>query len=99
MITPITPREVIEKFTIPDCIFEAVNELIVEKWDGIKSKIIVNDLIDRIITKDNTLTREIIFEKNYLDIELNFIRAGWKVEYNQPDRGENFKSHFLFYLR
>ncbi len=102
MVKPIKPSEVKKKeIEIPDAVIEAVNEMIQEKWNGKEATIFQDDIIDRIIFINKTLNktllnRDTIFDKNYLDFEDIFRKAGWKVEYDKPGYNEDYKAYFVF---
>ena len=92
---PITPQEVREQNLIPGVIMSVINQLITDNWDGKQSKVNQDDIVSKIVECSH-LKRNEIFEKNYLDIEDNYKSAGWKVEYNSPDRDQSFKEYFIF---
>ena len=97
MIKPISPDEV--KIIIPDFIIQAVNHLIKEKWDGDKSNIKQDEIIERVIDphNPNAPTRNEIFSKHWLDFEDIYRKAGWIVDYYKPSYGEeSFAAYFIF---
>jgi hypothetical protein len=95
-IKPITPEEVIANYTLPDSVIQGVNEMIQETWDAKRAHIKQDALIKKILSIDKELTRKVLFEKNYLDIEDTYRKLGWAVEHYSPDRDENFESYFIF---
>lgn len=96
-VKPITPKEVTH--TIPDFIFEAVNQLIEEKWDGKSATIKQNEIMD-IVSSDNAddprPARQVIFNNHWLDIEDHYRRVGWKVTYDKPAYYEDYDAFFKF---
>ena len=93
---PISPEYTIKKRVIPKEVFDSINELILKEWDGDSAKIYQSDIVELITSKNNNLTNELIFKKNYLDIEKIYEEQGWKVEFDQPSIGDNFKAYFYF---
>lgn len=100
MIKPISPEEALQQKqnNIPDVVFEAFNELIVEKinMQG-TARITQSEAVKKIIEKSNgALTREIIFEKRMLDVEPQYRESGWKVEYDKPGYNEDYEAYYIF---
>jgi hypothetical protein len=102
---PITPGEIVHEKAFPSYVIRAFNELIQENYRGRESKVLQDDVIERILSYANVgakpeepiLTRAQIFELDYLDIEDMYKEAGWKVDYRKPDYNENpFPSYFRF---
>ena len=95
----ISPAEVLSKKSkvIPDAIFDAINELLVKRYNMNSKKAIIkqDEIISLAISKDDTLTRELIFKNEYLDIEFFYMENGWKVEYRKPF-DESFDAYFTF---
>lgn len=99
MTKPISPREACAAFTssIPDEVFEAFNELLAER-----SKI--GEAIDRVLAKLNRgvvlkATRQMLFDRHWLDIEAAYRDAGWTVEYDRPGYCENYEAFWTFRAR
>ena len=101
MIKPISPADVKEarlKDVLPK-IIEIFNEQIVEKFDGYKSLIRLNDVAN-IITAQTSIPRAELFDKKLLDIEDYYRDAGWIVEFEKSQRGEyDFPSYYLFKIK
>lgn len=91
---PITPQEVTHN--IPDEVIASFNELIQENFDGRTSTIKQDQVIERILSKLPDIPRQTIFDKNWLDVENKFKEVGWKVEYEKPSWGEDWKAFFRF---
>ena len=93
---PITPKEVVSKkvSTIPDEIFEAFNELIVENFDGHTACFTEKSIIARIVKKG--ISSKKAYDNHWLDIEEIYEKAGWKVEYDSPGFNESYDATFSF---
>ncbi len=98
MTEPLKPEEVVDakKDSLPDEVMKAFNELIAEHWDGYVSKFKQKEAIERIIKKLPDLTRQDVFDRNYLDIEDVFEKVGWKVIYDKPAYRETYEPNFEF---
>jgi hypothetical protein len=105
-VLPIKPEDITElKLNqIPDEIINAVNELIVEKWDGSRATIKQDEIINRYLSaiisgyneEDFQIKRHEIFDKHYMDFEEIYRNAGWKVEYGRPAYNESYEPFFIF---
>ena len=80
---PITPEEVRARRIdfIPSIIFETINTMICEEFDGKSVTLKQDDILNRVCNECSGLTRQEIFNKHYLDIEskvgkLNMINLG-----------------------
>jgi hypothetical protein len=97
MTNPVKPHELSP--TVPNAVIDAVNHILAEKCRDMDKPIMIrqDEIIERIQHNDHTLTREIIFEKKYLDFEKVYESMGWEVEYTKPDYTErSFPSYFTF---
>ena len=97
---PIRPNEIsvnLEKI-IPDYVFEAVNDLLMENYRGTGSVNIKQDaIIAKILVNPNTtITRKELFDKHYMDFESVYRDYGWKVFYDKPAYDENYDAYFTF---
>lgn len=95
---PITPEEVRERRIdfIPSIIFETINTMICEKFDGRSATLKQDDILDRVCNDCSSLGRQEILNKHYLDIEPFYREKGWKVEYDKPGYNENYPATFTF---
>lgn len=100
IIKPITPAQVIKNriSVIPEIVIESFNELLLEKWDGKCAIILQSDIIERIISKDASITRQLIYDKKWLDIEPIFMKVGWLVSYDSSAWDESCEARFRFKL-
>lgn len=104
MSGPIKPKEVQSKKTssIPEEVFEAFNELIVEQWNGSSSNFTLREVADLAVTKLKaneeyaSITRQDLYDRKWLDVEPAFRKAGWKVNFDKPGYNENYDSNFTF---
>lgn len=96
---PIKPEEVRARRIdfIPSIIFETINTMICEKFDGKYATLKQEDILNRVCNESSGLTRQEIFNKHYLDIIKSFYREqGWKVEYDKPGYNESYPATFKF---
>lgn len=96
---PIKPEEVRARRIdfIPSIIFETINTMICEKFDGKYATLKQEDILNRVCNESSGLTRQEIFNKHYLDIIKSFYREqGWKVEYDKPGYNESYHAIFKF---
>jgi hypothetical protein len=98
-IKPIRPDEITSNLLdiIPSAIIQATNILLKEKYRGTGSVDIKQDeIINKALSIDESLTRDEIFSKKYLDIEKLYSEYGWKVSYDKPSYRENYDAYFTF---
>lgn len=109
---PISPAEACQKTleSIPPFVFEAINELIVAKLSPNSKGVNLKqcDVIDEILKKANRLenltnyslpsivTRDLVFERHWLDFEKHYQAAGWDVTYDRPAFNETYEPTFHF---
>lgn len=95
---PIKPEEVRARRIdfIPSIIFETINTMICEKFDGKSATLKQEDILNRVCNESSGLTRREIFDKHYLDIEPFYQEQGWKVEYDKPGYNESYPATFTF---
>lgn len=100
---PITPREAraAARDSIPLEVFEAFNELLAEHGANAPITIRQEEVVDRIIEKMNRgvavkVTRAMIFDRHWLDIEDTYRDAGWSVEYDKPAYCEDYEAYWTF---
>jgi len=97
-VEPIKPKDIINNLTdiIHPAIIKAVNELLKEKYRGSSVSIKQKEIVSKALSICSEITRNEIFEKNWMDFESVFRKAGWDVRYNSPDRDESFDEYFTF---
>lgn len=93
MVKPLKPSEVqvAKNESIPQEVIEAVNKMIVKKWNGRCARFTQDELLVTI-----QLDREAIFQNKLLDFEPLYREAGWKVEFDQPGFNESYDASFTF---
>jgi len=99
MVDPIKPSDIMraKRSSLPDGVFEAFNEIIVEKWDGnYESYFLQSTIVKRLKEKFPDLSDDDFFKKGYLNVEEFYIEAGWKVVYDSPDYNETYPPSFKF---
>lgn len=96
---PIKPSEVVDKkvVSIPEFVFDAFNELIVEGYNQRYSTVLQKDVVKLILDKMNSegVDKE-IWDNNWLNIKDAYIKDGWKVEYDKPGYNETYDASFKF---
>jgi hypothetical protein len=102
-IKPLSFQEVYEqsKIEIPDEVIEAINELILEKYDceDKSATIDVPEIIERTNTKFSlpySIKREHFEENGWFCFAYLYEENGWDVEFIQPDENEYFEPYFYF---
>ena len=63
-----------------------------------KCKSLQDEILELVVgyPEDGKLSKDMIFENHWLDFEPIFRKAGWKVSYDKPGYGENYKALFIF---
>ena len=101
-VKPLSPDEVLEKKqeSIPDEMLEAINEMIVKKWNGSEATFRQEDLVALYLSKvgenDIQKSRDKIFENHWMDFEDVYRKNGWSVEYDKPAYNESYPATFTF---
>jgi hypothetical protein len=101
---PIKPSEVQGKKneTIPEPVFEAFNEMIVQEWDGRSANFTLKEVADLAFKKlkgteeYQDMVRQTMYDKGWMDVEDAFRQAGWKVEFDKPGYNESYDANFTF---
>lgn len=96
---PISPDDIVNNLEniIPSVVIQAVNELLKDKYRGTGPVTIKQDeIVDKVIGLDGSLTRQVIFEKKYLDFEELYRKNGWTVVYDKPAYNESYAATFEF---
>ena len=106
-VEPIKPEDVAgaKLKVLPDEVIEAFNELIARKWNGSKSTLKQDEVIELILEKfrisptirQEEVTRGTVFKECWLDIEDIYRGQGWVVEYDKPGCGnETYGASYTF---
>lgn len=104
MSGPIKPKEVQGKKTskIPEPVFEAFNELIVQEWNGHSSNFTLREVADLAVKKlkdtgeYEEMSRQYLYDHGWLDVEPAYRKAGWKVDFDKPGYNETYDANFTF---
>tara|TARA_R110000764_G_scaffold229104_1_gene319874 strand:- start:226 stop:540 length:315 start_codon:yes stop_codon:yes gene_type:complete len=102
MTKPITPDDIITKkrHTIPDFVFQAFNEMIVEEWGSNSATFKQDKVLTRIVKlsveQNSRTTRSKIIKNRWLDIEDIYRESGWTVVYDSPAYCETYPATFKF---
>jgi len=101
MANPITPAEVQAKAAsgarIPEEVFEVVNDLIQDGWNGKTATVYQKDVVATLVDFHG-FDRQEIFASHYLDFEPAYGARGWVVAYDKPMAyaGETYEAHWVF---
>lgn len=99
MLKPITREEVNAakaKREFPDFVIQAFNECILEAKIKNTTKVMQDDVMDKILAAASGETRGSVYEKHWLDVEDHYRAAGWVVTYEKPAYNESFSTYFTF---
>jgi hypothetical protein len=105
-IKPIKPNEVLtlKAKTIPDAMFQAVNEMIAKNWNGSSATVRKDDLLERYFKitgkTNNRENRDKLYDGHALDFEDFYRKEGWDVHYSSPCYGDaDFEPYFEFKVK
>jgi hypothetical protein len=87
-----------QKKSIPPEVFESFNELIVKDFNGTSSTVRQNDVVALIANKLK-IDRQSVFSSRWLDVETEYAKSGWDVEYDKPGYNETYEPTFTFKKR
>ena len=97
MVKAFSPQEVANKHveSIPDCIIEAVNDLLIKKYNPTYGTATIkqNEVIAAV---EHIYTRHTIFDNNWLDFENLYRAQGWEVTYDKPGYCESYEAYWEF---
>jgi hypothetical protein len=96
-VKPITPEQARGRKDniIPDIVIESFNKLIVDNLTitgkaSFKKDAVLEEIISR------GMSKKVVYDNNYLDIELLYKKFGWKVQFNSPSWDESYDDYFVF---
>lgn len=101
-VKPTTPSEVLQskQESIPDEVFQAVNEMITKKWDGYSATFRQEDLMAHYFSivggGELDSDRQKVYDNHWFDFEEIYRKAGWSVEYDRPGYNESYPATFTF---
>jgi hypothetical protein len=103
-ILPLKPTDIIKEKerSFNPKVIEAVNLLLVEKYNGYSCTILQKDIIAKYIEicgiteekRDEEVEK--LFDKNQLDFEKIYQKYGWIVSYDKPGYNESYEASFEF---
>lgn len=98
MSKPISPDQIGEakRLHFPPAVFDAVNGLIAENFTGGRANFTQDEVVQRILQLDSTMTRQKVFDNGYLNFEEAYRDAGWSVDYDKPGYNESYNANFTF---
>lgn len=95
-----TPKDAKEHklASIPDFVYRAFNNLLAKNYDAYSTVILQNEVITEIIRLCplDDITVQTIWENKWLDVEDEYRKNGWEVEYDKPGLGETYLARFIF---
>lgn len=103
MAGPIKPKDVVKRKaeTIPEPVFDAFNELIVQNFNGRFANIKLKTAADLALKKIREsggpqYSRQELYDLGFMDVEDVYRKAGWKVEFDKPGYCETYDAYFTF---
>lgn len=98
---PISPDEASSKdrviTSVPGEVFAVFNEFLIARYKKGGTVIIRQDEVMRaLLTRLAPITRQEIYDRQWLDIEGAYERYGWKVTYDKPGFNESGEALFMF---
>lgn len=98
MTEPIKPSEI--KQIIPEFVIKGANECIQKHYHHLDktSHFTQDELIECILKykPNEEISKQTLFDNNWLDIEPIYIIAGWEVVYDRPAYYEGYPANFTF---
>lgn len=94
----LSPTKIAKKHlaSIPEVVFEAVNELLAKKGAGGSVTIGQDELLNLLAKKAPEIKRGTYFDNGWLDFEAKYRAQGWKVEYDKPAYCETYEASWSF---
>lgn len=96
-IKPVSPNGVtsLKLQNIPEEVIGVFNALIAKDWNGHSATVKQEDAVQGIM-KALKITRNYVFDNDYLEVEPIFREVGWNVEYDKPGYNETYPATFRF---
>ena len=96
MTEPVKAADLIARGpSLPDFIYNIVNTLLEEKFDGEAARITQDEIIARICTSQGCKRHEVL-DNGWLNFETAYRNAGWSVNYDSPGYNESYDAYFYF---
>lgn len=102
MSAPANPNDIagLKRSVFPPAVFEAVNELIAEKFTNGRANFTQDEVVARIAAKmpgeDYEIKSGEIYKRGWLNFEEVYRDEGWSVEYDKPAYNESYSANFTF---
>lgn len=83
--------------SIPDFVFEAVNQLLSKEARKGNNyiKLLQKDIV-ALIVANGQCSKEAVYASKWLDFEESYREAGWEVTYDKPGYNESYEANFIF---
>lgn len=93
---PMSPEEIKSLKIVNLCpeVFQVVNKLLAQKFDGYDATILAKDVVAGLIAKG--IPRERVYDENMMDFEPAYERMGWHVVYDRPAYNETYDANYKF---
>lgn len=93
----LSPTKIAKKHlaSIPEVVFEAVNELLAKGAGGSVS-FTQDELLALLAKKAPEIKRATYFDNGWLDFEAKYRAQGWSVEFDKPAYCETYDAHWNF---
>ena len=95
---PIDPEDVVlrEKKQFPDFVFDTFNSLIVREWDGQKSIVFHDEVMNSFAALGYSARK--VYESKWTEVASAYEAAGWNVTYHSPAlyAGEAYRAYYIF---
>lgn len=112
-VKPLSPGQVAETKQIPHEVISTVNELLQEKFNGHSCWLGQDEVIDWALQKFKEsggatfnsryekveVTRQMLFDRGWLNFEVLFRAHGWDVMYDKPGYNETYPANWKFTSR
>lgn len=101
-IKPISPDEALalKAEDFPDEVISSFNALIAKHFKDGEAVVMQNEAVNAIYAafkaSGKNITKQGIFDKNYLDVEEVYQKQGWTVDFDQPAYCETYEAFFVF---
>jgi hypothetical protein len=95
-VRPITPAEVAACRIEPEEVFAGFNAMIVKHWDGHSASFTQKAVTAAILKLLPGTTEQQLLDNHWLDVEPLYVKAGWRVKFDNPGYNESYEARFVF---
>lgn len=94
---PVSPNEIVDvqRQNLPPEVFDAFNAAIAKSMNGKSSKVIQSDVAKDIADRLG-IELSAVYAGHYLDVEDEYRKFGWRVDYDRPAYNESYAAFFVF---